>query len=132
MKKLSVPLILLTVALGLFSCDKDKPSKPRGSYTGTFTATYPSGTQLGSTSLELKNGKFSCSGNTDRIPAGGSGTYSIDDDKIIFHDENAWTTDFDGNLILNGQYDYTINGDRFNFSKSSASAVRYSYDLERQ
>jgi hypothetical protein len=132
MKKLSVELILFTIALGLFSCGKDNPRTPRGTYTGTFTATYPSGPQVGSTSLELKNGRFSCSGNTDRIPAGGSGTYSIDDDKIIFDDENAWTTDFDGNLILSGAYDYTIDGDRLNFSKSSASAVRYSYDLERQ
>jgi hypothetical protein len=103
-----------------------------GTYKGTFTVTYSTGTQNGQTTLEMRNGKFSCSGNTNRIPAGGSGTFSSDNKKITFNDENARTADFDWNLILSGKYDYTFDGKNFILSADKNGVENYKYELEKQ
>ena len=109
-----------------------------GVYTGTFTLRYCSDVPewwywnytSGETTLELKNGKFTCTGNPNRIPAGGSGNYSINNNKIIFEDVNYWTANFDWNLILNGEYDYTFDGNNLKFSKVLCS--HYEYDIKKQ
>ena len=59
-----------------------------GIYSGTFTVTYNFAKRTGTTTLKLENGKFTCAGNLDRIPAGGSGNYSINHDKIVYSDKN--------------------------------------------
>ena len=108
-----------------------------GKYSGTFTVKYfvemPStwGTGSGKTTIELKNGKFTCTGNPNRVPAGGSGSYSISDGKIKFEDENFWSADFDWGLILSGKYDYTFDGKKLKISAKYENA-HYEYDLERQ
>ena len=114
------------------SCKKDAMEIKDGTYKGTFTVTYSTGTQNGQTTLEMRNGKFSCSGNTNRIPAGGSGTFSSDNKKITFNDENAWTADFDWNLILSGKYDYTFDGKNFILSADKNGVENYKYELEKQ
>jgi len=116
----------------LSSCKKDDLEIKDGTYKGTFTVTYNSGTQIGQTTLELNNGKFSCSENTNRIPAGGSGTFSSDNKKITFNDENTWTANFDWNLILSGKYDYTFDGKNLIISADKNGIGNYKYDLEKQ
>ena len=124
---------IFTLVILLSSCQKDDSSIIMdGTYKGTFTVTYSSGTQSGQTSLELKDGKFSCSGNSNRIPAGGSGTFSSDNKKIAFNDENVWTADFDWNLILSGQYDYTFDEKKLMLSADKNGVGNYKYDLEKQ
>jgi hypothetical protein len=125
-------LTIFSVATLLSSCDKDDLDVKDGTYKGTFTVIYRSGVQTGQTTLELKNGKFSCSGNSNRIPAGGSGSFSYDSKKIAFNDENAWTADFDWNLILSGKYDYTFDGKTLKISANKNAVGNYVYDLERQ
>ena len=122
---------LFSVA-ALFSACKKDVNIIDGTYKGTFTVTYSSGVQIGQTTLELKNGRFSCAGNANRIPAGGSGSYSSDKNTITFQDENFWTADFDWNLILNGTYDYSFDGKRLKFSADKNGVGNYTYDLERQ
>lgn len=129
--KFLIPIILSIVTL-IMGCKKDNLNIKDGTYKGTFTVTYSSGTQTGQTTLELKNGKFTCSGNSNRIPAGGSGTFSSDNGKITFNDENGWTADFDWNLILNGNYDYTFDGKKLIFSADKNNVGNYNYDLEKQ
>jgi len=101
-----------------------------GTYSGTFTVTYSSGKKTGTTTLKLENGKYICTGNPDFIPAGGSGTYSINNDKIVFVDENFWTANFDWNLILTGEYNYTFNGKKLKISAHKNDVGFYEYDLE--
>ena len=111
-----------------------------GIYSGTFTVRYISDVpewwywdfESGETTLELKNGKYTCEGNPDRIPVGGSGNYSINHQKIIFEDENFWTADFDWNLILNGEYEYTFDGRRLKFSAFKNDVGYYEYDLKKE
>ena len=123
---------IFSIATLLSGCDKNDLNIKDGTYKGTFTVTYSSGTQTGQTTLELKNGKFSCSGYSNRIPAGGSGTFSSDNNKITFNDENAWTADFDWNLILSGKYDYTFDGKKLKISADKNGVGNYKYDLEKQ
>lgn len=125
-------LTFILMATLLLSCNKDELNITDGTYKGTFTVTYSSGKKTGQTTLNLNNGKFSCSGNSNRVPAGGSGTFSLDNNKITFNDENFWSADFDWNLILNGQYDYTFNGKKIKISADKNSVGRYEYNLEKQ
>ncbi len=96
-----------------------------GTYSGTFTVTRGSEKNTRNTSLKLENGTYSC---TTR----GSGNYSVSNNKIIFNDENNWTADFDWNLILNGEYDYTFDGKRLHISANKDSVAHYEYDLEKE
>ena len=113
-------------------------SKPveEGTYTGIFTVTYlvdmpGSWADSGSrqTTLELKDGKFT---NTGNHRGGGSGNYSIESNKIIFEDLNFWTADFDGNMILNGEYEYTFDGKRLKFYAYKNDVGYYEYDLVKE
>ena len=108
-----------------------------GTFSGTFTVKYfvdmPKswGSGSGKTTLELKDGKFTCTGNPGFIPAGGSGTYSINDDKIVFVDKNFWTANFDWNLILNGEYDFKFDGKRLKISANKNNVGHYEYYLKK-
>jgi len=116
-------------------------SKPveEGIYTGTFTVRYASSvperwlweSKSGKTTLELKEGKYTCTGNRDFIPAGGSGNYSINGSKIKFEDVKYWTANFDWNLILDGEYDYRFDGKHLKFSAFKNDVGYYEYDLEK-
>ena len=125
---------VLSLSLLFMSCNKDNSGTTisEGKYKGTFTVTYNSGKQSGRTTLVLENGKYSCTGNSNRIPAGGSGTYSFDNGKITFTDENMWTCDFDWNLILEGQYDYQCNGRNLKISADKNDVGHYEYNLVKQ
>lgn len=124
--------IVFSLATIFSSCKKDDLDIKDGTYKGTFSVTYRSGIQTGQTTLELMNGKFSCSGNSNRIPAGGSGTFSSDNNKITFNDENFWTAEFDGGLVLNGTYNFTFDGKKLNISADRNGIGKYSYNLEKQ
>ena len=133
MRVISLVLTIFSIAIFSFSCDTDNDlDLEEGTYKGTFTANYSSGAQTGQTTLKLKDGRFSCSGNSNRIPAGGSGTYSFDNGKITFNDENFWTADFDWNVVLSGRYKYVIDGEKLKMSDDESSVGLYIYDLERQ
>lgn len=125
-------LTIFSIATLLLGCNKDGLNIKDGTYKGTFTVTYSSGTETGEMTLELKSGKFSCSGNSNRIPAGGSATFSSDNYNMTFKDENYWTADFDWNLILSGQYDYAFDGKKLTISADKNGVGHYQYDLEKQ
>ncbi|MDP4710834.1 MAG: hypothetical protein NWS63_06540 [Saprospiraceae bacterium] len=132
MKPIQLIASVFSVAVLIAGCNKDELDIMDGTYKGTFTVTYDSGTQTGPTTLDLQDGKFSCQGNPNRIPAGGSGTFFSDKSKITFQDENVWTADFDWNLILSGQYSYTFDGRKLKIFADKNKVGYYEYDLEKQ
>ena len=133
MKTKFLGLAILSLSILLLSCEKIQVKSKNGTYKGAFTVTYNSGwVRTGETTLELKNGEFSCSGNSNRIPAGGSGTFSINENEISFFDENAWTADFDYNLILEGTYNCEFQGKKLIISADRSGLGHYEYELEKQ
>ena len=125
---------VIGLSLLLLGCDKNgEISKPitDGTYSGTFTVTYGSEKNTGVTTVKFENGKYTCTGNPNRIPAGGSGTYSINGNKITFRDENIWTAEFNWRLILNGEYDFTFDGKKLKFS-TGTDGNHYEYNLKKQ
>ena len=133
MKTLKLALLTLTMMTFIVGCKKDNRQIDKGTYTGTFKVTYTSGTQTGGVTVELKSSsKYSSTANSNYIPAGGSGDYTINDDKINFKDENGHTANFDGNLILDGQYNYSFDGKHLKMWADKNNVGRYEYDLNKQ
>jgi uncharacterized coiled-coil protein SlyX len=113
--------------------EADKPPKVEGIFIGIITVKYfkeePWVGGSGITTIELKDGKYTCAEYSNNISGGGSsGTYTIHDDKIVFVNENGWLANFDWNLILDGEYDFTFVGTQLKISKENDYA-RYEYDL---
>lgn len=103
-----------------------------GTYTGIFIVQYGLVVKSGLVTLEMNKGKYNCSGNHDRIPAGGWGTFFTKSGKITFNAMGAWSADFDANLILHGQYQYTLDGKKLTISAVRNSILGvYEYILEK-
>ncbi len=132
-------------SLLFYSCNKDiakteesKTEEPKvvdlnifnGTYTGFLTVQYISETKTGATTLVLDKGKYTCSGNFNTIPAGGSGTFFAKGDTITFNVLGGWTANFDANLVLHGKYKYTLDGNKLTLLTVNTIG-QYKYNLGR-
>lgn len=122
-------------SLVFISCSKEKSENRtvlEGSYSGIFT-TYnkTSGEEFtGDVIVKFKADSFFSSANKNRHPAGGSGTYEILGNKIIFKDQNAWTAEFDWGLILAHEYSYILKSKELTLTKSNKYTT-YTYKLKK-
>jgi hypothetical protein len=137
MKRIVLMIIpVLIYGIVFTSCSSKLESEEQelieGKFSGEFTVKrfagmpgyhWGSGNSWTAT-LVFNNGKYT-------ITTGGSGNYSISNGKIIFEDENAWTSNFDSNLILNGIYEYTFDGKKLTISQRFDFA-HYVYDLKKE
>lgn len=133
--KLAFP-ILLSVALASCSSDDDNGTENLdGKYSGTFTVNYFNG-DTSSNPVTVRfygENNYQCSGNSqDYVPAGGSGHYEIRDSTIVFSDTNFWTANFDSNLILSGEYNYSIDGNELVISANKNDVGQYTYELVKE
>jgi len=127
--------ILLTAftCVLLLACGKNKQSLNDGVYTGTFTVQYNDGTtRTGETTLTIEGSTYQCTGGPNYTPAGGSGSFEEKDGKITFNDVNAWTANFDWNLILSGEYKFRFDGKELELEADKNNVGNYHYDLEKQ
>lgn len=129
MKQIYLLVLLVSLIMG---CKKEKLAIQDGTYRGIFTVSYSNGVQTGRVTIELKNGTYTCSSNSNRIPAGGSGTFRMGENKMTFADDKMWTADFDWNLILNGEYESTFDGKKLLLTASRNNIGTYTYELEKQ
>ena len=132
MRKFYIVSLLVLIISFFTGCTKDKPSIQDGIYKGIFTVTYSTGTQTGPVTIELKNRTYTSSSNANRIPSGGSGTFQVTKNKMIFSDDKMWTADFDWNLILNGEYEEVFDGKKLTLSANKNNVGNYRYELEKQ
>lgn len=122
-------------SLVFISCSKEKSEKItqlEGSYSGIFTAYNKSSEEAvtGEVIVKFKADSFFSSANNNRHPAGGSGTFEIFDNKIIFKDQNAWTAEFDWGLILAHEYSYILKSKELTLTKSNKYTT-YTYKLKK-
>ncbi|MNH28287.1 hypothetical protein D3C79_884450 [compost metagenome] len=123
-------------SLVFISCSKEKSENRialEGSYSGEFTVHYKNEdkTFTGNVAIKFKADSFFCSANKNRYPAGGSGTFEIIGNKIIFKDQNFWTADFDWALILSHEYSYTLDGKELSLTKDPYQGNTYTYKLKK-
>jgi hypothetical protein len=134
--KLISPKIILSAWLATFALSTKSQGQvviADGLYKGKFKVVYAQDQQVytGKTSLLILSPTFVSTGNKKRIPAGGSGTFTVSGNKIVFHEENMWTADFDWNLIMNGEFDFTYDGKRLCLIAERANG-RYEYVLVKK
>ncbi len=137
MKKFKPFALLLTLAIA--GCAKNDPTtddKLSGKFAGRFTTfnsnpAYNSITHTGDVTVTFTESSYQSSGNSNYIPAGGVGTFSINRQQLIFNDPNVHTANFDSNLLLNGTYDYSISKDTLVMDKVIATQ-HYKYVLVKQ
>lgn len=131
-----VLIAVLPVILQSCNFNDEKTSEPdlTGTYSGTFTVEYQNGEVLSNpvTVSFMEDNTYQSSGNANYIPAGGSGTYEVDDSQIIFKDTNYWTANFDWNLILDGEYDYSLTGNQLILTAQKNGEALYRYELTKE
>ena len=111
-------LVLISILSVLSACNNDSENLPLtvdGDYIGTFE-------RNGTTSnveLNITNGTYSGESDTDRFPALCNGNYTTSGNSIMFENDCIWTADFDWTLILEGNWDYTLNNNTLTMTKSN-------------
>ncbi len=128
----SVAIAVLVIAAAQ-NCGGGNVALPEsGTYSGVFTVTYGEETHTGPVTLELSETTYKCSSNPDRIPAGGEGSYEVEDGIIRFSDGNFRTADFDWNLVLNGTYSFTYDGENLELTADRSGTGTYRYELKKE
>lgn len=129
-------IIVITIFfLSLNSCNNDENNNLtqnlEGNYTGTFTVEYLNGDTFSNPVTISFNGEnnYQSSSNDDYYSAGGNGTYEKGNSTINFNDVNQWTANFDWNLILSGEYNYSINRNELLISAKKNDVRFYKYAL---
>jgi len=134
-------LIIAILSLTFNSCNNDDDTNEshslNGNYSGTFTVEYLNGdTFSNSVSVNFSgNNNYQSSGNgnnNDFYPAGGNGTYEMNNSEITFSDANIWLAHFDWNLILTGEYQYSENGNELIISANRTEFGLYKYELTKE
>jgi len=128
----------IILLLATSSCEEKSDDKTilEGTYSGTFTNwnNDPAANTVilsGQTTVTFTNNTYTSTGNDNKIPAGGSGTFKIEENFVNFVDRNVWTANFDWNLILNGSYTYSMKGDSL-FLLKTLGYNHYQYELKRK
>lgn len=123
----------------LTSCnkeEKDYSQLPNGVYVGTFqrelswSDNYKSNIRMIFSSKSWKG-----SSDMTKYPALCQGTYSINGDTISFENDCAWSTEFDGGLILSGKFVMKSIEDSIEFHRTYLNPAGTSidrYKLKRQ
>ncbi|MCM5662953.1 hypothetical protein [Galbibacter mesophilus] len=140
-KRIYKMLLLAILSLAFNSCSNDDDNieslSLSGNYNGIFTVEYLNGDKF-SNPVTVKfssNNNYHSSGNgnkNDFYPAGGNGTYEMNNSKIIFSDSNIWLAHFDWNLILAGEYEYSKSGNELIISAYRSKFGLYRYELIKE
>ncbi|WP_035566920.1 hypothetical protein [Hymenobacter sp. IS2118] len=120
--------LLLLLAAG---CKKSAPAPTLdGTYTGTFQR--EPGGPVAQVSLVFSAGEWSGTSQITKYPALCSGTYTVtSNEQITFTNGCPWTTDFDGTLILSGEYEFSAKNNLVIISKQR-NGERDIYRLTKQ
>jgi hypothetical protein len=115
MKKLLLTIWIVTILST--SCEEFHNDKiPDGIYTGTFQRQVAfGGGNIANVVLTFSANTWTGGSDMPKYPALCHGTYTIDKGKIIFTNDCAWTAEFDGTLILGGEYSFSLNGNQLRF-----------------
>ncbi|MEL6535971.1 MAG: hypothetical protein AAFQ98_11190 [Bacteroidota bacterium] len=122
--KVMSAITFLLVATACNESNLNNLSVPDGEYSGVFER---NGTRV-NVELSFDNGVYSGASETEKFPAICDGEYSVANQQIQFSNECIWTTEFDWTLILDGSWEYTLEGNSLVMTKENGD----SYTLTKQ
>jgi hypothetical protein len=131
MKRVLFILALSALLLPNSACRRVSFGIEDGVYSGNFTVKYPlpyDTTITGSVSVSFENGIYSSTGNDNYVPASAYGSFTLDGDTIYFQDSTGHTANFDGNLVLQGNYAVDIRGNELTFWKTRYGNPEFIYE----
>lgn len=131
LERISICGLMVSTCL-FFQCNRTGNEQLTGYYEGIFMRIDNGARKEGETNLKLRDSTYRSKGQPNRVPAGGSGSWKIDGNTLVFRDKNIWTADFDWHLILNGKYRYEIKGDSLILTGHRPNAKYYTYRLRKQ
>tara|TARA_R110000868_G_scaffold304437_14_gene565176 strand:- start:16220 stop:16621 length:402 start_codon:yes stop_codon:yes gene_type:complete len=129
MKKI---LFVIIFTLFITSCSSNDSSESiiEGDFSGTFSRVQGNARYAtAEVSITFSNGTFEGVSNINDYPAICNGTFEIVKDEIIFSNDCAFTADFDWTYILDGTFDYQLNGSELRISKVYNSTSSDTYIL---
>ena len=109
----------LTLLIITISCNKSEEVTISPNTNGNYTGIFERNGNSSNVQLNLINGSFNGQSAIQKFPALCNGTYLISGNTITFDSNCAWTADFDWTLILNGQWNYNMNGNLLILTKSN-------------
>jgi len=134
--KQTIKTFFALVVFTLLGCDNDTPnaiSTLEGTYTGNFTVVYENGSEYSNPVIvTFESGSYTSSDGENRVPAGGSGTYEIEEGIISFTDDSFWTAEFDWNLVLHGEYNISHTKAEIRLTANKNDVGTYTYVLNKQ
>jgi hypothetical protein len=100
-------LLIITLAITLFSCEKSESTNHSlsGRYMGIFSRT---GMDTSQVSLYFDQDRFEGFSSVPHYPAICSGTFDLSSNTVEFTDTCTWTANFDWSLILSGTYNISF------------------------
>ena len=119
-------LIVLGIVL-IMSCNKNDDENSQSEINGEYIGFFERNGNTSNIELNFTNGIYSGQSETEKFPAICNGNYSISNNSIEFENVCVWTAEFDWTLILDENWNYTIennilimtksNGDKYTLTK---------------
>lgn len=118
----------LTLLIITVSCNKSEEVMNSPNTNGNYTGIFERNGISSSVQLNLVDGSFTGQSAIQKYPALCNGTYLISGNTITFDSNCACTADFDWSLILDGEWNYNMNGNILILTKSNGDK----YTLTKQ
>ncbi|HVK46188.1 MAG TPA: hypothetical protein VM488_00060 [Pseudobacter sp.] len=132
MKILAISLTLFAITFA--GCSKKKSAAavgiPDGTYTGTFTR-WPMAT-ASTITITLKDKKFSGSSSLDNYPSICHGIFVVENKSLMFLDICSSYYEQDPTLMLNKEYEFSMDGRTLRFTRHYSDVKYDEYKLTRQ
>jgi len=116
---LLVIVIIILTSIGCESKHNAPDNIPDGIYTGTFQRQQAfGGGEIAQVTITFSSNTWTGQSNMQKYPALCHGTYKLDNQKITFANDCAWTAEFDWSLILSGEFDFHLNNNQLTIIRS--------------
>ncbi len=124
MKSKIITLILASITILACNNDDDNTEILDGEYSGIFERNG----MISNVELSFDEGIFVGESEMIKYPAICHGGYTTTNNIIEFQNECVWTAEFDWTLILNDEWNYTLNGNTLTLIKLNGDK----YELSKQ
>ncbi len=124
-------VLVFITSIFLISCGSVEPTSViDGNYEGVYSITHNYGTDSaytlhGKIIFEFFKGRYEFVPENPLIPPRGKGIYRLARRKIVLINQLGYTADVNLNLILNGYFNYSFNGERLFLTQEDKNLNRF-------